>query len=357
MAKKQKQTPLKYGIGIDMGKKKFHGCIKLEMQDGYQKVISTRQFDNSPSGHKGFYEWFGKHRKAKNIPYQILVEVTGVYHENLLYYLYDQGVEVCLEMPKKVKRFLQSIGQYSKTDKLDSKGIAKMACERKLKRWSPLSKQIRELRALLRHRKSLIKSKVQFQNQLHAINYSSLKGTAVKESLAKAIKNLVTEIKNIEQQILSMAEQEEELYEKVKMIVDSVPGLGMISVLIIVAETNGFGEMNSIKQLESYAGYDVIENSSGQHQGKTKISKRGNVHLRTATYMPTVTVIGQKIKPFYSLYERLVKRSGGIKKKAMVAVQRKLLVLVYTLWKKNEKFEVDYELKKLRKKKELVQSK
>jgi len=272
--------------------------------------------------------------------------VTGVYHENLLYYLYDKGLEVRVEMPKKVKRYLQSIGQYSKTDKQDSKGIAAMACERKLKKWKPLSKHIRELRTLLRHRKSLIKSKTQFQNQLHAIRYSSVTGKMVKASLEDSIKILGEEIKKIEKEILLMTKKDEELYKKIKLIVDSVPGLGVISVLTIVAETNGFSQIKSMKQLESYGGYDVIENSSGDYRGKTKISKRGNVHLRTATYMPTVTVIGKKLEPFYSFYCRLVKRNGGIKKKAMVAVQRKLLVLVYTLWKKNEKFDSDYELKK-----------
>ena len=349
MSKKQlnqHKTLAKYGVGVDMGKKHFHGCIKSEYQDGSRKVVATKKFNNTPSGYKGFCDWLKKHRKDKLVSYQILIEVTGVYHENLLYYLYDQGLEVRVEMPKKVKRYLQSIGQYSKTDKLDSKGLAEMACERKLKKWKPLSKHIRELRTLLRHRKSLIKSKTQFQNQLHAINHSSINGKMVKQSLSKSIKALEQEIKKIEKEVLLMAKKDKALYKKVKMIVDSTSGLGMISVLTIVAETNGFSEIKSMKQLESYGGYDVIENSSGDYRGKTKISKRGNVHLRTATYMPTVSIIGKKIEPFYSFYCRLVKRNGGIKKKAMVAVQRKLLVLVYTLWKKNEKFDPDFELKK-----------
>lgn len=343
MRKKQKVALSKYGVGVDMGKKNFQGCIKSEQLDGQTKVVATKKFDNTPSGHQAFYDWLTKHRKNKDIPCQILIEVTGVYHENLLYYLYDKGLEVCVEMPKKVKRFLQSIGQYSKTDKLDSKGLAEMACERRLKKWKPLSKDIRELRTLLRHRKSLIKSKIQFQNQLHAINHSSLIGKEVKQSLKRSIEALGSQIKRIEKSILKMAEKNKEVYEKINMIVDSLPGLGMISMLTIIAETNGFSEIKSMKQLESYAGYDVIENSSGMHKGKTKISKRGNVHLRTSTYMPTVTIIGQKLQPFYPLYCRIVKRSGGIKKKAMVAVQRKLLVLVYTLWNKNEKFNPNYE--------------
>ena len=107
-------------------------------------------------------------------------------------------------------------------------------------------------------------------------------------------------------------------------------------------------------RLESYAGFDVVENSSGKHIGKTRISKRGNVHLRTAMYMPVVTMVRHKPRVFYDLYERLVRRNGGLKKKAMVAVQRKLLVMIYTLWKKNEKFDSDYESKRQKIEKEVV---
>jgi len=47
---------------------------------------------------------------------------------------------VCLELAKRVKKYLEVIGQKSKTDKLDGKGIAQMACERKFKSWKPNSK-------------------------------------------------------------------------------------------------------------------------------------------------------------------------------------------------------------------------
>lgn len=346
MQSKAREELLKYGIGVDMGKKDFHGCVTKQLRDGQIKVSATKKFRNTRSGHQSFYEWIEKHRKEKTVPYQILIEVTGVYHENLLYYLYDKEMSVCLEMPKKVKRYLQSIGQYSKTDKLDSKGIAGMACERNLKEWVPISANVRKLRAILRHRKSLIKSKMQFSNQLHAIEHSAIDAKEVKRSLKAAIKSLVREIEKVEGKGLTIAQTDEVMYSKAKMIADSVPGLGLLSVLTIVAETNGFEQVNSMKQLQSYAGYDVVENSSGQYVGKTKISKRGNVHLRTATYMPAVSILANKCRPFYGLYERLVKRNGGIKKKAMVAVQRKLLVLVYTLWKKNERFDPEYEVKK-----------
>ena len=137
------------------------------------------------------------------------------------------------------------------------------------------------------------------------------------------------------------------------MIVDSVKGLGVLTVLTTVAETNGFHDFCSSKQLISYSGYDIIENQSGKHIGKTRMSKKGNVHIRTNIYMASLSVIRHKIEPFYGLYIRLLKRNGGIKKKAMVAVQRKLLVLIYTLWKKNEAFDLNYNMIRLEKNKKV----
>lgn len=341
-----KKSVFKYGVGIDIGSKKFHACITSELKDGHLKIESTKSFNNTPNGHNNFYKWLEKHRKNKEVPYQVLLEVTGVYHENLLYYLHDIGVTVCLEMPKRVKRYLQSIGQYSKTDKLDSKGIARMACERKFPRWKPGSKHIRELRGVLRHRKALIKSKNQFKNQLHAIKSSSLEVKKIETSLSDMIEKLEEQIAFIEKEALKISKRDKAQHEKAEMIADSICGLGIMSLLTVLSETNSFKEINSQKQLESYAGLDVVENSSGNFVGKTKISKRGNVYLRTAVYMPALSMVRHKPKIFYDLYERLVKRNGGLKKKAIVAVQRKLLVMIYTLWKKNEKFDPDYELKK-----------
>lgn len=333
---------VKYGIGADMSKDSFHGCFSAMTETGAIKIIAQRKFKNNKSGHTGFKKWIDKNRKDKNLSYQILLEVTGIYHENLLYFLFDNGLLVCLELAKRVKRYIEVIGHKSKNDKLDGQAIATMACERKLRTWQPSSKHIRRLRTLLRHRKALVQTKNRLENQLHAIKHSALAEKAVVNSLVNLIKRMDKEIDKIEEQAVKLAKKEEVFFTKVNLIVQSVKGLGVLSVLTTVAETNGFEEFESAKQLTSYAGYDVVESSSGKYVGKTKISKKGNTHLRTNMYMPSLSLIRSKVAPFYNLYVRLLVRNGGIKKKALVAVQRKLLVLIYTLWKKNEAFDLNY---------------
>ena len=91
----------------------------------------------------------------------------------------------------------------------------------------------------------------------------------------------------------------------------------------------------------SYAGYDVVENQSGNRVGKTRISKKGNSHIRRILHMPSHCVITYEQKPFIDLSHRVYEKSG-IKMKAYVAVQKKLLLMIYTLWKKDQAYEAEY---------------
>ncbi len=95
------------------------------------------------------------------------------------------------------------------------------------------------------------------------------------------------------------------------------------------------------RQLVSFSGYNIVENQSGRHRGKTKISKKGNGHIRRSLFFPVFTAVAHGCKPFLDLYNRTFEKSQN-KMKSYVAVQKKLLVIVYTLWKKNVCFTEEY---------------
>ena len=95
------------------------------------------------------------------------------------------------------------------------------------------------------------------------------------------------------------------------------------------------------KQLVSYAGYDVVENQSGNRVGKTKISKKGNSRIRRILHMPAFTAVACKEPSLPALYERTY-TCHGIKMKSYVAVQKKLLLLIYHLWKNNSAYEPNH---------------
>lgn len=117
--------------------------------------------------------------------------------------------------------------------------------------------------------------------------------------------------------------------------------MGLLTVAAILAETNGFLLFENAPQLVSYAGYDIVENQSGTRIGKTKISKKGNSRIRKALHMPSLCVVRYKEKVFTDFFERNYERHG-IKMKSYVAVQKKLLTIIYALWKKEEAFNPEY---------------
>jgi transposase len=122
----------------------------------------------------------------------------------------------------------------------------------------------------------------------------------------------------------------------------TIPGVGKLTAVIIFAETNGFELIRNKKQLTSYAGLDIKEKQSGTSvKGKPRISKRGNRFIRKALHLPSLSAVkynnNQK-----DLYSRIVAKSG-IKMKGLIAVQRKMLELIYILNKNKKPFINDYQ--------------
>ena len=338
-----KKSPLiQYGVGIDVSKSDLHVQFLEKLADDSIKVRGKRKFANSVSGIKKLSDWIEKHRKDKVLGLRIYLEVTGVYHEKVLFGLNELDYSVSLLLGKRVKAYKTSLGLDSKNDPNDSYALAHMALSRKEKVWAPLSKDILEIRGLMRLRRSLITSRVRYQNQLHAIKHSFHQFELIRDSLIELISQTQARVDALEKEVLERVENDGDLSEKMHRIVDSLTGLGMISLLEMICETNGFSEFTSINQLVKYAGMDIIENQSGKLTGKTRISKQGNARIRSALYMPVLTIIRQKKEPFFPLYQRVLKRNPKIKKKAMVAVQRKLLSLIFVLWKKNQAFDPEY---------------
>lgn len=155
------------------------------------------------------------------------------------------------------------------------------------------------------------------------------------KSMNKMLKQLEKEKHLIEAKIKEMILNDIELKKKYELIYN-IKGVAMMTFAVIIAETNGFASFENVRQLTSYAGYDIVENQSGSHSGKTRISKKGNTHLRRILHLPALNIV--KYEPSFSAFYERIYHKTGIKMKAYVAVQRKLLCLIYTLWKKNEVF-------------------
>jgi transposase len=326
---------MKYAIGLDIAKSKFDACLAII--DETQKVTiksSRSSLSNSAKGFNELLQWVAKHLKG-DTPKIFCMEATGIYYEQLAWFLYEQGYPVSVLVPHKAKNYMRSLGIKSKDDRADAKGLATMAAQQSLKEWKPLSNQIYELRQLTRCHEQLQESRTAARNQLQTVICGRMENQQVEDALTELIRSTEEQIEKMHAAIEASLKKDPVLWSKVENI-NTVKGLGIMSIATIIAETDGFALFENQAQLVSYSGYDVVRNQSGNRVGKTKISKMGNSHIRRILFMPAFNVVKYNVR-FANLYHRVFLRSS-IKMKGYVAVQRKLLILIYTLWKKNEKY-------------------
>lgn len=267
------------------------------------------------------------------------MEATGVYYEGIAYYLVEQGFQVHVVLPNQAKKYGQSLGAKSKTDAIDARILAQMGLERNLMKWEPSSPHFRVLKNLTRERESLIGERTAALNRLHAYSHQGHPPQDCIDRTTRLVAFYEDQIAEIETQIDKIVKSDQALKKRISYV-ESIKGVGFLTAVIVIAETNGFATFTNIKQVVSFAGLDIKIRESGKWIGKSRISKCGNRHIRKALYMPALTKITHdpNTKLFY---ERLVERKG-IKMVAGVAVQRKLLALIYTLWKKQEMFDSSF---------------
>lgn len=331
---------LKQNAGIDISKDSFDAAFMVLLEGQVVKIKRTRKFVNTPQGVKEFIKWTNK-SKNPSIKLHVTMEATGVYYETLAYILYDiEDIVVHVLLPNTVKKYFESLNIKTKTDKVDSKIIGQMGLERYLTPWVLHSKIYRLLRTLTREKEQLINERTSIKNQLHAEKQSANPFKKVIARYKNRIKYINKQIDAVESDLRKLVESDGYVSEKVSKL-STIPGVSFTTVVGIIAETGGFENIRSIKQLTSYSGLDVVQKESGKWKGKTKISKKGNSHIRRLLYMPTLSVVKYACT-FKANYERINERKE-FKMTGVVAMQRKVLGLLYTLWKNDCEYIEDYE--------------
>ena len=338
------QNVSKQVVGIDIGKDMFYACYKVLSISHKVIIKGTKSFTNDLSGMQAFYTWCTKRNSKPESNLVFVMEATGVYYENLAYFLYERDCLVSVQLAQKIKYYAKSCNLKTKTDKVDSKMIAEFGIEKNLsgtELWTPPSKSFKMIRDLSREHTSLKEACSTAQSQLHALQQAHSVHPRVIALKQQQIEFYKQQEEAVKQELLLLVKEDKNLFDKMENIT-SVKGLGFITVIKILAETNGFLLFRNIRQLVSYAGLDVIEKESGSFKGKTKISKKGNARIRAALYMPAMTasVYNSNLKTFYNR----INEGRNEKRKGLIAVMRKLLILIYTLWRKNEAYIINYNM-------------
>lgn len=126
----------------------------------------------------------------------------------------------------------------------------------------------------------------------------------------------------------------------------SVPGVGAIVALTIIAEAGDIRRFKHHRQFLKYCGLDLATHQSGQFRGKSKLSKRGNARLRMILWMASTIAIRQQENTFRRKFERYIRidpNNPDLKRKAYTATAAKMARVIHGLIKTNSKYRPYFE--------------
>jgi transposase len=187
--------------------------------------------------------------------------------------------------------------------------------------------------------------------------YVGNKLTFSAEDILQAAKNSIATVSPAKEIILrgkiaTLMHLQERLDELTKLLTDlckttrvedlkilrSIKGVGPKTAAPFLAEMGTVDNFASHKKLIAFSGLDPSVCQSGKFIGMSKISKRGNRHLRRAIYLMTASVVSKNA--FFKAYFLKRKREGLIPQKALLATAHKLIRVIFAMLSQRTYFKV-----------------
>lgn len=324
-----------YYLGIDVAKAKLDCSLLIDVDSNKRKFKSVA---NSPSGIAMLLDWATK-QSILSTELHVVMEATGIYHEQAAITLHDAGVTVSIINPAHIKNFARGLGVQTKTDGVDSLILARYAALLKPRRWMPSPPEARILQGLLARREA-IQQDLQREKNRQEKSVVANESTLIQQSIADSIAFLIEQLKKIQTQIDDHINGNPLLKHDLALL-QSIPAIGEKSSTQLLAVMH-LHTFNSAEQLSAYLGLVPIERQSGTSlMGRAKLSKTGPSHIRAILYM--AAVVATRYNPHVkALYERLLAR-GKTKMSALGAAMRKLVHLCFGVLKTQQKYQPSYQ--------------
>ena len=296
-------------VGIDVSKTKVDVAVA---GNG-----SVREWDNDEQGHQVLSSWLSEQGVEL-----VVMEASGGIEAALVSELVEQAIPVAVVNPTRVRAFARAEGQLAKTDRIDAQVIARFGAMMK-----PRAKAIRD-QAQLALSQQVTRRRQMVQMVTAEKNRAQTALGAMKEQIERHIAWLRSEIEQLEDEI-NQAIIADPLWRVTAERLQSMPGVGVITSATLVAELPELGRLNRQK-ITALVGLAPFNHDSGKHRGRRRIFG-GRASVRTVLYMAALSAI--KCNPIIrSFYQRLIAK-GKVKKVAITACMRKLLVILNTMVK------------------------
>jgi transposase len=163
---------------------------------------------------------------------------------------------------------------------------------------------------------------------------------------------LLDELELIEKQLSEVEQAMENMLQKTGYTEQllGIKGIGIVTAASFLGEVGDPLRFQSARQIANYAGYNLVEDSSGKNKSGTCISKRGRKQLRSVLYQMAFTMVGSNAE-MKTLYRHLTTRNANPlkKKQALVVISKKIITVIYSLLKKQETYKPELVLGAVRK--------
>jgi len=261
-----------------------------------------------------------------------VMEATGPYYLRLANFLYEKGYKVCVVNPLVIRRYSQMLMKRTKTDKADAQLIARFGKDQKPEFWKPKDKSVQKIQQINSVLESLIKERTSWTNKIEAakqdVNFDKLSMRLMKQM----IRNINRNSSRLEDELDEIIDKK---YKQENRILQSIPGIGRKTSIVLLAITGGFTKFESYRQFSSYVGLSPrIFESGSSVRGKARICKLGLSRVRQLLYLCAWTAKTAN-KACKMLFDRLVEK-GKAKKLALIAVANKLIRQAFGCINNNE---------------------
>jgi transposase len=341
---KEKEVATMYYTGIDLHKKTSF----ITTIDARGKIVTRANLQNVEEDILAYFANLGEETK-------IVIESMSSW-----YWLYDllsaEGFDVAISNPVKTKAIASA---KIKNDKIDSHMLAQLLRADLISTVHVSSLETRKLKELLRHRSRLVRDATRMKNRIHMLlmknNFSSPFSDLFGAKGLRYLKEIDLpgyHLQQVETYLLlyqRLQEQIEPLSKKVRALAKAnhtaqllmtIPGIGPITAMFIVAEVDDISRFRSYRNLASYAGLVPSLDASAGKERRGRITKQGSRYLRTALVEAAQAAARMQNCRLRIFFRRRIVKAGY--QKAVVATAHKILQYAFYVWKNQTPYKETY---------------
>lgn len=324
-------------IGIDVSKSWLDAYVLLiGCQEGHALRIH-----NTVAGFSKLVKFVKKQTEINNDDWLFCMEHTGVYSYGLNSFLQERSISQTMVNALAIKRSMGIIR--GKNDKADARVIAQYAArfQDSLPEFHLPSDSLQKLKIHLSQRERMVDMKRQIElamESMEALPQDFTKEARIQNR--KLIRQLQTNIEQMDMTIRNTIKSDTELKEKAEMI-ESVPGVGPQTSAHILVTTQGMKLFSNSRKYACYCGVAPFEYSSGsRYRGKTKVHYLANHKMKSLLHMAALNA--SVYNPEIKLYYERKKAEGKNPMSILNAIRFKLIDRIFAVVKRNELYNKDF---------------